>query len=109
MKVDKVIPPVEQSLVHTHLTSFQVEAIWLLHLGVLDVKSMSLLKEFQEHGAVMNLQIYLRHHFLLASINKFGQLHYQDVTIGEMVANYRTGLVRTDVMQVNPYKDGFGC
>lgn len=45
----------------------------------------------------------MRNHLLLASINKSGQLHYQDVTTGEMVANYRTGAGRTDVMQVNPY------
>ncbi|XP_021748996.1 probable U3 small nucleolar RNA-associated protein 7 [Chenopodium quinoa] len=111
------------------------------HLGVLDVKNMNLIKEFQvretvrdvvflhnelyfaaaqkkypyiynidgvelhclkEHGAVSKLQ-FLRNHFLLASINKFGQLRYQDVTMGTMIANYRTGLGRTDVMQANPY------
>lgn len=57
---------------------------------------------FQEHGAVLKLQ-FLKNHFLLASINKFGQLHYQDVTTGLMVGNFRTGLGRTDVMQVNPF------
>ena len=57
---------------------------------------------FQEHGAVLRLQ-FLKNHFLLASINKFGQLHYQDVTMGEMVGNFRTGLGRTNVMQVNPF------
>ncbi|GKV34239.1 hypothetical protein SLEP1_g42628 [Rubroshorea leprosula] len=56
----------------------------------------------KEHGAVLRLQ-FLKNHFLLASINKYGQLHYQDVTTGEMVANYRTGSGRTDVMEVNPY------
>lgn len=56
----------------------------------------------QEHGAPLRLQ-FLDKHFLLASVNKFAQLHYQDVTTGEMVANYRTGLGRTDVMQLNPY------
>ncbi|KAK9283572.1 hypothetical protein L1049_011820 [Liquidambar formosana] len=56
----------------------------------------------KEHGAAHRLQ-FLKNHFLLASINKFGQLHYQDVTMGEMVGNYRTGLGRTDVMQVNPF------
>ncbi|XP_059666004.1 probable U3 small nucleolar RNA-associated protein 7 [Cornus florida] len=56
----------------------------------------------KEHGAVLKLQ-FLKNHFLLASINKFGQLHYQDVTTGEMVGNYRTGLGRSDVMQVNPF------
>ncbi|PON49538.1 WD repeat containing protein [Parasponia andersonii] len=56
----------------------------------------------KEHGAVLRLQ-FLKNHFLLASVNKFGQLHYQDVTMGEMVGNYRTGLGRTDVMQVNPF------
>ncbi|XP_052209532.1 probable U3 small nucleolar RNA-associated protein 7 [Diospyros lotus] len=56
----------------------------------------------KEHGAILKLQ-FLKNHFLLASINKFGQLHYQDVTTGEMVGNYRTGQGRSDVMQVNPF------
>lgn len=56
----------------------------------------------KEHGAVLKLQ-FLRNHFLLASINKFGQLRYQDVTMGEIVGNFRTGLGRTDVMRVNPF------
>lgn len=46
---------------------------------------------------------YLKNHFLLASINKFGQLHYEDVSMGAMVNNFRTGLGRTDVMRVNPF------
>ncbi|KAI8569300.1 hypothetical protein RHMOL_Rhmol02G0268100 [Rhododendron molle] len=54
------------------------------------------------HGAVSKLQ-FLKNHFLLASINKFGQLHYQDVTTGLMVGNFRTGLGSSDVMQVNPF------
>lgn len=56
----------------------------------------------KEHGSVLKLQ-FLKNHFLLASINKFGQLHYQDVTTGLMVGNFRTGLGRSDVMQVNPF------
>ncbi|KAI3855972.1 hypothetical protein MKX03_024930 [Papaver bracteatum] len=56
----------------------------------------------KEHGAVQKLQ-FLRNHFLLATINKFGQLRYQDVTTGFMVSNFRTGLGRCDVMQVNPF------
>ncbi|KAK3010226.1 hypothetical protein RJ639_010916, partial [Escallonia herrerae] len=56
----------------------------------------------KEHGAVLKLQ-FLKNHFLLASINNFGQLHYQDVTTGEMINNYRTGLGRSDVLQVNPF------
>lgn len=56
----------------------------------------------KEHGAVLKLQ-FLKNHFLLSSINKFGQLHYQDVTTGEMIGTYRTGLGRTDVMRVNPF------
>ncbi|PQQ21561.1 putative U3 small nucleolar RNA-associated protein 7 [Prunus yedoensis var. nudiflora] len=40
----------------------------------------------KEHGAVLRLQ-FLKNHFLLASINNFGQLHYQDVTMGEMVVS----------------------
>lgn len=46
---------------------------------------------------------FLKNHFLLASINKYGQLRYQDVTMGEMIGNFRTGLGRTDVMQANPF------
>ncbi|XP_057466816.1 probable U3 small nucleolar RNA-associated protein 7 [Actinidia eriantha] len=56
----------------------------------------------KEHGAILKLQ-FLTNHFLLASVNKFGQLHYQDVTTGQMVGNYRTGHGRSDVMQVNPF------
>ncbi|XP_059439109.1 probable U3 small nucleolar RNA-associated protein 7 [Corylus avellana] len=56
----------------------------------------------KEHGAVLRLQ-YLKNHFLLASINNYGQLHYEDVSMGAMVNNIRTGLGRTDVMRVNPY------
>ncbi|KAI4352645.1 hypothetical protein L6164_006876 [Bauhinia variegata] len=56
----------------------------------------------KEHGAVLRLQ-FLKNHFLLASINKFGQLHYQDVTTGVMAGNFRTGMGRTNVMQVNPF------
>ncbi|XP_061353423.1 probable U3 small nucleolar RNA-associated protein 7 [Gastrolobium bilobum] len=56
----------------------------------------------KEHGPVLRLQ-FLENHFLLASINKLGQLHYQDVTTGSMAGNFRTGLGRTNVMQVNPF------
>ncbi|CAL2233084.1 unnamed protein product [Prunus armeniaca] len=56
----------------------------------------------KEHGAVLRLQ-FLKTTSSLASINNFGQLHYQDVTMGEMVGSYRTGLGRADVMQVDPY------
>lgn len=57
---------------------------------------------FQEHGAVRKLQ-FLDKHFLITSINKLGQLHYQDITTGVMVGNFRTGLGRSDTMEVNPY------
>ncbi|XP_050386609.1 probable U3 small nucleolar RNA-associated protein 7 [Argentina anserina] len=109
------------------------------HLAIVDMKQMSLIKEFQvretvrdvvflhnetmfaaaqkkypyiynrngtelhclkEHGAALRL-CYLGQHQLLASINDYGQLHYQDVTDGRMVGSYRTGFGRTDVMQVN--------
>ncbi|XP_071721476.1 probable U3 small nucleolar RNA-associated protein 7 [Rutidosis leptorrhynchoides] len=56
----------------------------------------------KEHGAVLKLQ-FLKNHFLLSSINKFGHLHYQDITTGQMVGNYRTALGRSDVIQVNSY------
>ncbi|XP_068663167.1 probable U3 small nucleolar RNA-associated protein 7 [Aristolochia californica] len=61
----------------------------------------------KEHGPPLKLQ-FLKNHFLLASINKFGQLRYQDITTGEMVANYRTGLGRCEVMQVNPFNSVIG-
>ncbi|KDO41425.1 hypothetical protein CISIN_1g0463942mg, partial [Citrus sinensis] len=51
----------------------------------------------KEHGEVLKLQ------FLLASINKLGQLRYQNVTMGEIVGNFWTGLGRTDVIRVNPF------
>ncbi|URE10091.1 U3 small nucleolar RNA-associated protein [Musa troglodytarum] len=60
-----------------------------------------------EHGAPLKLQ-FLDKHFLLASVNKFAQLHYQDVSTGVIVANYRTGLGRTDIMRVNPYNAVIG-
>ncbi|GFS42587.1 transducin/WD40 repeat-like superfamily protein [Actinidia rufa] len=61
----------------------------------------------KEHGAILKLQ-FLKNHFLLASVNKFGQLHYQDVTTGQMVGNYRTGHGRSDVMRVNPFNGVIG-
>ncbi|ESQ49008.1 hypothetical protein EUTSA_v10020478mg [Eutrema salsugineum] len=56
----------------------------------------------KERGPVARLR-FLKNHLLLASVNKIGQLHYQDLTHGEMVASFRTGKGRTDVMEVNPY------
>ncbi|CAI9091236.1 OLC1v1026204C1 [Oldenlandia corymbosa var. corymbosa] len=56
----------------------------------------------KEHGPVEKLQ-FLQNHFLLATINKSGQLRYQDVTTGEIVGNLRTGQGRSNVMEVNPF------
>uniref|UniRef100_A0A1D1YRM5 Putative U3 small nucleolar RNA-associated protein 7 n=1 Tax=Anthurium amnicola TaxID=1678845 RepID=A0A1D1YRM5_9ARAE len=61
----------------------------------------------KEHEAALKLQ-YLDKHFLLASVNKFGQLRYEDISTGEMVANYRTGFGRTDVMKTNTYNTVVG-
>ncbi|KAM3299826.1 hypothetical protein ACQJBY_041032 [Aegilops geniculata] len=61
----------------------------------------------KEHGKSLKLQ-FLDKHLLLASINSYGQLHYQDMSTGEMVANYSTGLGRMDVMRVNPYNAVIG-
>ncbi|KAG1331430.1 U-box domain-containing protein 72 [Cocos nucifera] len=61
----------------------------------------------KEHGAPLKLQ-FLNKHFLLVSVNKFGHLHYQDVSTGEMIANYRTGLGRTAVMKANPFNAVIG-
>ncbi|KAK3218423.1 hypothetical protein Dsin_012393 [Dipteronia sinensis] len=83
------------------------------HLAVVDMKNMNLVKEIQVRETVCDVVFLRNEHFfaaawkknrfLLASINQFGQLHYQDVTMGEMVGNFRTGFGRTDVMQVNSY------
>ncbi|CAA7059951.1 unnamed protein product [Microthlaspi erraticum] len=56
----------------------------------------------KERGKVDRLR-FLKNHFLLASVNELGQLHYQDVTHGGMVASFRTGKGRSKVMEVNPY------
>ncbi|CAN1318891.1 Probable U3 small nucleolar RNA-associated protein 7 [Linum perenne] len=41
-----------------------------------------------EHGPVLRLQ-FLKNHFLLASLSKFGQLRYQDVTTGGTVTMWK--------------------
>ncbi|KAJ3687747.1 hypothetical protein LUZ61_016911 [Rhynchospora tenuis] len=46
---------------------------------------------------------YLEKHFLLVGTNNFSQLHYQDISTGQVVANYRTGLGPTSVMCSNRY------
>lgn len=50
----------------------------------------------------MSLQ-YLEKHFLLSSVSKLGQLRYQDVSTGEIVGNYRTGLGGALAMRTNPF------
>lgn len=45
---------------------------------------------------------FLKNHFLLASIDKFGHLRYVDTSTGDAVGYYRTGF-RCNVMQVNPF------
>ncbi|PIM99040.1 hypothetical protein CDL12_28469 [Handroanthus impetiginosus] len=56
------------------------------------------------HGAALKLQ-FLNKHFLLASKNKLGQLHYEDNITGKMVGNFRTSLGHSDTMQVNPFNN----
>ncbi|KAL6005219.1 hypothetical protein ACLOJK_005781 [Asimina triloba] len=51
---------------------------------------------------------FLRKHFLLASINKYGQLRYHDITTGETASNHQTGLGGCDVMQVNSFSAVIG-
>ncbi|XP_073141062.1 probable U3 small nucleolar RNA-associated protein 7 [Henckelia pumila] len=58
----------------------------------------------KEHGAALKLQ-FLDKQFLLASVNEFGQLHFQDITTGQMVGNFRTGLGRSGVMKANPWNN----
>ncbi|KAL3820415.1 hypothetical protein ACJIZ3_006320 [Penstemon smallii] len=63
----------------------------------------------KEHGAVSRLQ-FLRKQFLLTSINKIGQLNFQDITTGKMISNFRTGLGPlgrsvSDTMQVNRFNN----
>ncbi|KAL6504121.1 hypothetical protein OROGR_026044 [Orobanche gracilis] len=88
------------------------------HLALLDMNNMDLIKEFQvretcvvsdldtgtEHGAATKLQ-FLHKHFLLTSINKLGHLHFQDITTGEMIGNFRTRFGRSDTMQINPFNN----
>ncbi|KAK6137977.1 hypothetical protein DH2020_028281 [Rehmannia glutinosa] len=57
----------------------------------------------KEHGAATKLQ-FLHKHFLLTSINKLGQLHFQDITTGQMIGNFER-FRRSDVMQVNPFNN----
>ncbi|KAF4395373.1 hypothetical protein G4B88_010837 [Cannabis sativa] len=103
-KTEKLMPSVEG-----FLETEGIENSWRIRQEDIakEVDLLSSRKQFdiilpEDHGSVSRLQ-FLKNHFLLASINKFGQLHYQDVTMGEMVGNYKTGLGRTDVMQVNPF------
>ncbi|KAI5648519.1 hypothetical protein M9H77_34524 [Catharanthus roseus] len=58
----------------------------------------------KEHGAVLKLQ-FLKNHFLLASVNKSGQLHFQDITTGEMIGNFRAKYGCSDAMKVNPFNN----
>ncbi|CAA0838795.1 Transducin/WD40 repeat-like superfamily protein [Striga hermonthica] len=58
----------------------------------------------KEHGPALHLQ-FLHKHFLLTSINKFGHLHFQDITTGQMVGNFKTGLGRPGAMRANPFNN----
>ncbi|CAB4269223.1 unnamed protein product [Prunus armeniaca] len=82
------------------------------HLAILDMKNMSLVKEIQVRETVRDVVFLHNELFFAAAQKKYPyiynrdgtELHcLKDVTMGGMVANYRTGLGRTDVMQVNPY------
>ncbi|CAN6482722.1 unnamed protein product [Victoria cruziana] len=52
----------------------------------------------KERVSPLKLQ-FLTNHLILATINKFGHLHFQDISTGEMVGHHRTGLGRCDVMK----------
>ncbi|KAJ3676433.1 hypothetical protein LUZ60_003845 [Juncus effusus] len=56
----------------------------------------------KEHGKTLKLD-YLEKHFLLVSSNSFSQLHYQDISTGQMVVTIKTGLGPTGIMRSNPY------
>eukprot|EP00268_Persea_americana_P027793 TRINITY_DN2706_c0_g1_i1.p1 TRINITY_DN2706_c0_g1~~TRINITY_DN2706_c0_g1_i1.p1 ORF type:complete len:546 (+),score=120.42 TRINITY_DN2706_c0_g1_i1:231-1868(+) len=57
----------------------------------------------QDHaGGPLRLQ-FLKNHFLLVSINKYGQLRFIDTSTGVAVGYHRTGLGRCDVMEENPF------
>ncbi|CAN6475737.1 unnamed protein product [Victoria cruziana] len=61
----------------------------------------------KERVSPLKLQ-FLTNHLILATINKFGHLHFQDISTGEMVGHHRTGLGRCDVMKVNPFNGVIG-
>ncbi|KAF6146179.1 hypothetical protein GIB67_005827 [Kingdonia uniflora] len=106
LEVGDVTFGVEDTILEVRDSSFKVEGIHIFITGMVQNFTASRLASFfhvmKEHGAALKLK-FLKNHFLLASVNKFGQLHYQDVTMGGMVGNYRTGLGRCDVMDVNPF------
>lgn len=61
----------------------------------------------QEHAGPLRLQ-FLKNHFLLVSINKHGQLRYNDTSTGDAVGYHRTHLGRCDVMEENPFNSVIG-
>eukprot|EP00245_Coleochaete_scutata_P004173 TRINITY_DN16442_c0_g2_i1.p1 TRINITY_DN16442_c0_g2~~TRINITY_DN16442_c0_g2_i1.p1 ORF type:complete len:475 (-),score=98.97 TRINITY_DN16442_c0_g2_i1:103-1314(-) len=56
----------------------------------------------KHHTEPLKLE-FLPHHFLLASVCKWGGLVYQDTSTGDLVAQHRTRLGRCSVIRANPY------
>lgn len=56
----------------------------------------------KDHKDVLRLH-YLPYHFLLASVGKNGNLHYQDTSTGKSVSKIRIPAARCDCMTSNPY------
>lgn len=56
----------------------------------------------KDHTEPLRLE-FLPKHFLLASTNKSGILHYQDTSTGDLISQHRTQLGRCDTMRMNPY------
>ncbi|GAQ78070.1 WD40 repeat-like superfamily protein [Klebsormidium nitens] len=61
----------------------------------------------KEHTDVLKLG-FLHHHFLLASVGKYGVLRYQDTSTGAIVSQHKTKLGRCGVLGVNPYNAAVG-
>lgn len=61
----------------------------------------------REHTFPLKLE-FLPHHFLIVSVDKFGNLRYQDTSTGTMVAQQRTHLGRCEVLRMNPYNAVLG-
>ncbi|CAI0410775.1 unnamed protein product [Linum tenue] len=82
------------------------------HVAIVDMKSMELIREMQVKETVRDIVFLHNESFFAVAQKKYPyiynrdgiELHcLKDVTTGEMIGNFRTGLGRTETMQINPY------